>query len=185
MQLHVHRKPHPWRRRLCIAILLLVLAPVVKLLWDVYRIPDYRKGSAYVSTSPDGVYKGMDLFSPKSTAYGGLSGFLLSVSGYDSGMIMSIADGKTGQMLAYVPINTHDLSSGEGGMWECVDRKKGPCVYYISSFRYSYLELPPNRWHRLVAWSAFKLRGLSFSEISKIENRSSAVFYPNEYGEKR
>lgn len=172
-----------WQRRLKILLALLVLSPPSKLLWDVYRVPDYRGGNAYVSTSPDEIYKGIDIFTPESTAYDGWSPFLLEISDYKPGMIMGLVDAKTGQMLAYVPIHDKDLSTGDGGFWECTDREKGPCVQYRSSFWYSMVELPPNRWHRLVAWMAFKLRGLGASDFSKVEERRSDVSFPGDYNE--
>lgn len=181
MSLHQEpNKPNRWLHRLYILLALLILTPPAKLLWDVYRIPDYRGGNAYISTSPDGMYKGIDMIVAETTPYSGWSPFLMGVSGYNSRVIMGLADGKTGRMLAYVPINNNDLSSGRGGIWAC-ENMKSPCVRYQSSFRDSSLRLPPNRWHSLVAWAAFELRGLGEPEFDKVEHRRSTVGSPEEF----
>lgn len=169
-----------WRKRLVWAALVAVLLPPLIFLRDVYRIPDYRGGNAYISTSPDAVYQGMDLVVPHETPYGGIVSFALAFSGYDSRVVMAVADAKTGKMLAYVPISENDLSNGDGGSWRCWDAKKGPCIRYKSSFRYSAIDLPPSRWHRLVAWGAEELRGLGEPDFGRVVDSRSVVFTPNE-----
>ena len=169
-----------WRKRLLWVALVAFSLPPLVFLQNVYRIPDYRGGNAYISTSPDGMYQGMDLVVPHETPYGGIVSFALAFSVHDSRVVMAVADGQTGKMLAYVPIREDDLSNGEGGIWRCLNLKEGPCIRYKSSFRYSSLELPPDRWHRLVAWGAEKLRGLGEPEFGKVEHRRSSVFTPDE-----
>ena len=162
-----------------VALVVFLLSPLI-FLRDVYRIPDYRGGSAYIDTSPDGIYQGMDLVVPHETPYGGIVSFALAFSGYDSRVVMAVADAQTGKMLAYVPIREDNISTGRGGSWECWDRQKGSCVQYQSSFRDSSLNLPPSRWHRLVAWGAEKLRGLGEPDFGKVEHSRSVVFAPDE-----
>lgn len=162
-----------WRKRLLWAALVAVLLPPLIFLRDVYRIPDYRGGNAYISTSPDGVYQGVDLFVPHETPYGGIVSFANAFSGFDSRIVMAIADGHTGRMLAYIPVNRNEPSTGNGGTWECIDKTLGPCVYYRSSFVNSDIDLPPSRWHRLVSWGAYKLRGLGRAEFGKVEHSYS------------
>lgn len=137
-------------------------------------------GDALVSSSPDGVYQGMTLYVPQETPYGGVVSFALAFSGYRSRSVVAVADAETGKILAYVPIGENDFSNGGGGIWRCWDTKKGPCIRYKSSSRYSSLELPPNRWHRLVAWGAEKLRGLGEPNFGEVEFRNSSVFTPDE-----
>lgn len=151
-------------------MVLLVLFPPVKLLWNVYSITDYRGGNAYVSSSPDGTYKGINMYAPESKTYYGLDAFLKEIVGPPN-TTLGLADAKTGQMLAYVPIDNDALSNGIGGIWKCVDEKKGPCVNFQSSFRDYSLDLPPSRWQMLVAWTASKLRGLGASDFGKVEER--------------
>ena len=169
-----------WRIRLLGVALVAALLPPLIFLRDVYRIPDYRGGDALISSSPDGMYKGMNLYVPQETPYVGIVSLAHAFSGFESRSVMAIANGHTGRMLAYVPINRNDLSTGEDGIWRCVDEKRGPCIHYRSSFWYSGIELPPNRWHRLVAWGAEKLRGLGESDFGEVEYRSSSVFTPDE-----
>ena len=169
-----------WRKRLVWAALVAVLLPPLVFLQHVYRIPDYRGGTAYIDTSPDGIYQGMDLFVPHETPYGGIVSLALAFSGFDSRVVMAVADAKTGKMLAYVPISENDLSNGEGGIWRCVNQQHGPCIHYRSSFWYSGIELPPSRWQRLVAWGAEKLRGLGEPDFGQVKHSRSTVFTPDE-----
>jgi hypothetical protein len=157
-----------------------MLLPPAKLLRDVYRIPDYRGGNAYVSTSPDGIYKGMNVYVPHEAPYDGAVSFALAFSGYDSGIVMAIADGHTARMLAYAPVDKDAFSTGLGGWWVCLDKQKGPCSLYQSSFRDTHIELPPSWWHRLVAWTAWKLRGLGGPDFGEVVERERFVFLPEQ-----
>lgn len=169
-----------WRKYLRRAVMIALLLPPLIFLRDVYRIPDYRGGTAYISTSPDGVFQGMNLYVPNDAPRESLRNLTLLFSGFHSRTVMAIADTQTGRMLAYVPIKRNDLSTGEGGIWRCVNETLGPCIHYRSSFWYSAIDLPPNRWHRLVAWGAEKLRGLGKPDFGEVEYRNSSVFTPDE-----
>lgn len=145
---------------------------------DVYRIPDYRGGIAFIAASPDGVYLGMNLYVPDHAKSNPWTNLALMFSGYSPNSVVGIADPNKRRILAYVHIDRGDYSMGRGGTWVCVDHAKGPCVEYTSSFFSAQTNLPPSLWKRLVAWGAHELRGLGELDFNEIHNRESQVLPP-------
>lgn len=173
-----------WRKYLKRTVIIVLLLPPLIFLRDVYRIPDYRGGTAYISTSPDGIFQGMNLYVPHEAPRESLRNLTLLFSGFHSRTVMAIADAQTGRILAYAHIYRDDMSSGRGGAWDCIDIRKGPCVQYQSSFRDTTIELPPALWNRLVAWGAYALRGLGESDFAAVVERESSVFVPGQFNGK-
>lgn len=170
-----------WRKRLLWVALVAFLLPPLIFLRDVYRIPDYRGSNAYISTSPDGLYQGIEMFLPNDSQLGWKVVLAHIFSGYDPYLLISIADGQTGRILAFAHINHNDMSNGRGSTWDCIDIREGPCVLFQGSFRDTKLELPPSPWYRLVAWGAYTLRGLGEPDFGKIQYDKSTVFTPGQF----
>lgn len=152
-------------------IALIAFLPL-KLAWDVSRIPDYRGGYLEVSYSSDGRYKGLEIIVADNYQFSGWTHFAMTTGGYLPRMFYALADAKTNQILAYIPLDVDWMPTGRGATWHCGKTKKDSCTQVSIGFNAEAV-LPPSAWQRLVAKLVVYFKDLEnpqFKQVREFEN---------------
>lgn len=153
--------------KLIVGIALFIL---LKIGFDVFRVPNYSGSDAYVTHSPDGKYKAMTLFMNENDRNFWES-FALSFGDYNRSVLFAIADASSGEILAFYHPPRFWQSSGSGGHWTCEKEGTPSCKSFWFS-NYDDIQMPPPWWKRIHAKLTVKLKGLEnpqFKEVT-IEN---------------
>lgn len=146
-----------------ISVILLV---ILKIAFDIFRVPNYTAGHAYINSSLDGKYKAMTLFLNQDLDHS-WTYFSLSFGDYAADVLFAIADASSGEILAFYHPPDSWRSSGSGGHWTCEGETERTCT----SFRFPYFDdisVPPSWWKQTHAKLTVKLLGLENPQFKKV-----------------
>lgn len=138
-----------FKKLIKISAYIIVIITVLKMSFEIWKIPDYRKGSAQFVYSEDKEYKGMVVSNKTKTK---TTAILVRV--------------KDNEVLAYEPF-TKDSSIGPKTAWfSCYgfSNINKPC-FAPAIFLNDPIMLPPSLWHRVQAWLTVKIRGFENSNL--------------------
>lgn len=123
---------------------------LLKMAFDVWRVPDYQYGKAYFSYSPDGAYKAMYVFpqTPASTI---------------PLLIMDTVD-QSVRAIILLPADDWGMTGGDD-IWSCGKRQKSACTAYRLDPK---TELPPSPWQRAHAWLTVNIKRLEQPQLQEI-----------------
>lgn len=144
------KKLYVWLRRGSIFVF---IGMIMFMIWDIYRIPDYNGGEAFVSISPDKRYKVSHVYPVGSTP----SVYLLT----------DLADHQVKAMV----IKPHWWDGFQVRMrWDC-NKQKIHCTafYYDINREADDIVIPPTLWQQLHAWLTIKIKGLENPQLTEIE----------------
>ncbi len=132
-----------WPKRLLTFSALFI---VFKMAFDVWWIPNYINGDAYVSYSPDGQYKMAHVYAPKSENNQVVSHILTSISSND--------------VLAIIPVPLSYIGNFQN-LWWCGEAEDNcrAFTYYTGDDSLD-INLDPSLWRRVHAWLTVKIKGL-------------------------
>lgn len=147
-------------------ISVVILFTLLKIGFDIYRVPNYSGSSAYINNSPDGKYKAMTLIMNENEQDFWVS-FALSFGDCNRNVLFAIADTTTSEILAFYHPPEFWQSSGSGGHWTCEGEAKNPCTSFWFSY-FADIPVPPSWWKRIHAKLAVKLKGLENPQFKKI-----------------
>ncbi|QMV12833.1 hypothetical protein [Vibrio spartinae] len=130
-------------------VIFCVIFLTMKMAFEVWLVPDYRDGKAYVNYSPNREYKAMYVF-PKEP------------SNHIPLLIVKMVD----QSVSAIILLPKDwVSTGLDFIWECDDTKLPSCTSYRDAPKVS---LPPSLWQRLHAWLTVKLKHLEQPHLKEV-----------------
>lgn len=147
-------------------IVVLFLFAILKIAWDVFRVPDYTASNVYAIQSPDGKYRAMTLFMNENDLNFWES-FALSFGDYNRSVLFAIADAGSGEILAFYHPPRFWQSSGSGGHWTCEREGTASCKSFWFS-NYDDIQMPPPWWKRAHAKLTVKLKGLENPPLKEV-----------------
>lgn len=126
-----------------------VVALLARMAFDVWRVPDYRGRTAYVSYAPDGRFKA-------------------SVIPTESRTVLLLQRQEDQRYLAVSVLPQNWVASLSDDNWTCTPQHG--CTAYRAGYQPGFV-LPPSLWQQFHAWLTIHLRQLEPSHLKDVHRR--------------